>query len=205
MVRKKLTRGPEDKPEEPYKPKKMRDFGNRFCIKCGHFRPLGFGRKCPWCFVEDGDNREPTAEEKLLEETKAILKARRQRRREEIRQEKTIREKVKRLLSLDRKGGVSREKYTAQGRRSLRAKQAWWLADQLDMLLELFEPDYEGGYLVYKDKLTELTPQIRALKKEVPRIRRTFVKQEKGFNEKKNDFGQDRRPGTTFDIFGPFT
>lgn len=203
MVRRKLVRSKEDKPAEPYQPKKFKEFGNRFCIKCGHFRPLGFGRKCPWCFVQDGDDKDHTEEDKYSEETKKVLLARRERRKKEASIEQTVAEKVKKLLSLDRKG-VQRETYTARGRRGLRAKQAMFLTEQLDMVLSLFEPDYEGGYLVYRDKLAEMTPQIRALKKEIVRFKKTFARKETAY-EKKTDYGQNRRPEPDFDIFGPFT
>ena len=97
--------------------------------------------------TEVDSGREPS------EETKAYPESQRQRRREEIRQEKPLERRLKGCLWTERVALVERSTQP-KGRRSLRAKQAWWLADQLDMLFELFGFDYEGGYLVYKDKPT---------------------------------------------------
>lgn len=135
--------------------------------------PLGPGRRCPFCALEGLDVIDHD-EQKLRNETKEILAARRAARREEIAKTKQISDKVKQLWSLDRKI-YTQKYYTPRGKKALRAQQAMWLTEQIEMILGLFEMTPSGTYEVYAEDIALMQPQITELKRRLPMIMRTFI------------------------------
>lgn len=133
------------------------------------------GQKCPWCVLETATTRAEWPESESPN-AKAILKAQRDARRAELKEEKTLREKVNRLMQFDKANVSKTKKYSPRGRRALRAQQGIWLAEQLEKVLSWFEPTTFGDYEIYLDTVQENAVYIRTLKKELPKIQRTYYR-----------------------------
>lgn len=162
------------------------------------------GKRCPFCFIETGGKKQNWQEDKLTDESKAILKAYRARRREEAKQEKLFTQQVKKLMSLDPR--VKKSYYTKAGQKALRARQVAWLIDQIELLLRLFEPNELGSYTLYSDELMNAAPALRALKREIPRLKKTIYKDPENVQRGKEIFERNRlkESGKQFDLTSPF-
>lgn len=162
------------------------------------------GSRCPFCFIETGGKKQKWQEDKLSEETKEILKAYRARRRQEAKQEKLFTQQVKKLMSLDPR--VKKSYYTKAGQKALRARQVAWLIDQIELLLRLFEPNELGSYTLYSDELMNAAPALRALKREIPRLKKTIYKDPENVRRGKENFERNRlkESGKQLDLTSPF-
>lgn len=199
ILRKRIKRTDKDPPK--YTP--ALNLGNRFCSQCGVFRPMG-GSRCPFCFIETGGKKQKWQEENLSDETKEVLKAYRARRREEAKQEKLFTQQVKKLMSLDPR--VKKSYYTQAGQKALRARQVAWLIDQIELMLKLFEPNELGSYTLYSDELMNAAPALRALKREIPRLKKTIYKNPENVQRGKEIFERNRlkKSGAELDLNSPF-
>jgi hypothetical protein len=162
------------------------------------------GSRCPFCFIETGGKKQKWQEENLSDETKEVLKAYRARRREEAKQEKLFTQQVKKLMSLDPR--VKKSYYTQAGQKALRARQVAWLIDQIELMLKLFEPNELGSYTLYSDELMNAAPALRALKREIPRLKKTIYKNPENVQRGKEIFERNRlkKSGAELDLNSPF-